>query len=1338
MIKFHFLIIVLIVFSLNLKVEAQLLWHNPHHLPKFEASANDQQFMLSRYESSCFIIGVSKFFSTEDIALMAASGIEVHDYLPNNHYLISTKFPIFPALNIPFFEEISEFKASYKLSEALFFGELCSNNQSKYLVQWVKGFEPDIKAYVEYNKNIEQVSYENQILKITLNSAELEKFAKLKWVKYIQCEPVAGEPEDKEGRSLHRVNLIGNNTKENLFYDGTGVKVCVRDDGFVGPHADFTNRITQDVLNDIGNHGDMVSGILCGAGNIDPNIEGMAPNAQLYVINYQADFLDRTLELHQKEGVVITNSSYSDGCNLGYTLVTQVVDNQIFENPNLIHVFSAGNANGSDCGYGAGNQWGNVTGGHKIAKNCLTVANIMVSGVVDPTSSRGPTKDGRMKPEVSARGNNQLSTNQNNTYQVGGGTSAASPSTAGTAALLYQIYKEKNGGANPPSALIKACLMNTATDIGTFGPDYIHGYGIIDAYSSYKLLNEKRYQSFEISNGEDKEIELDLPSSALIKVMLYYTEQSSSPLTSKALINNVDMTMSLPDGSTKLPLVLNPNPNISTLAAGAKEGIELNNNFEQIVLVNPVSGKYKVKIKGSSVPDGKVSCYLLYDIQDQKLKLTSPQGGERYQSPEATVIYFTSLDTINIATAKYSTDAGRTWVDIRTNPSANRVITWTIPAGINSDSCLVEVSQGAFVDRSDYFTIAQLVPNIRVLKFCPDALELTWDQASKDSFMVFSLGQTKMEPFKTVMTNSIQIAPSEFKTRKWFAVAGYRNGILSKRGKAISAPDSLYKCPITLDLGIVLNTQNTNNIALGCDEAVVFPSFKIHNRTVTNANAFSINAELNGKKFTTNYSTLVKPYDTVVVKFNNGITLNNEGINKIKVWLSYTGDENDLNDTTELQFDFIKLKDRTPTGIPYIEEFKQQIPPTWTIVNNTPSTSVNFPTLMNKNMQQDAMFRFFNNNANYIGSSFTMVSDAINLVNSVQPYFYFDHAYNKESASSGDTLIIRIKELCTAGGLEKDIFYFGGDQLTTARVDTNQNWVPNTDSVWYSHEISLEDFIGKNIVIEFNIKRGYFGTLLLDNIEVAERKVNTNIAAMKINPTEPCLNRTIVIQDSSNFNARSISWDFGPGSVPRTFIGKGPVSYRYTGSSGVKQILEKIEAKDKDYFLVSSINVITNPQASYSYSILPNGRVQFVNNSKLAKTFLWEFGDNTSSTEENPIHAFTNVGVYKVRLTSTNQCGTNSASKDINITVVGTEEFEQLAVSIYPNPCIDLLNLNHKQNLNLEYVISNAEGKIVQKGRCNSNCTLDVSKLMTGLYQIELFGENANSTFKKQFEKISK
>lgn len=65
----------------------------------------------------------------------------------------------------------------------------------------------------------------------------------------------------------------------------------------------------------------------------------------------------------------------------------------------------------------------------------------MIGGTIDPTSSRGPTKDGRLKPDVSARGNGELSTLNGNAYQVGGGTSAACPGVAGTSALLYQAYK---------------------------------------------------------------------------------------------------------------------------------------------------------------------------------------------------------------------------------------------------------------------------------------------------------------------------------------------------------------------------------------------------------------------------------------------------------------------------------------------------------------------------------------------------------------------------------------------------------------------------------------------------------------------------------------------------------------------------------------------------------------------------------------------------------------------------------------------------------------------------------------------------------------------------------
>ncbi|MBK7232967.1 MAG: S8 family serine peptidase [Saprospiraceae bacterium] len=71
-----------------------------------------------------------------------------------------------------------------------------------------------------------------------------------------------------------------------------------------------------------------------------------------------------------------------------------------------------------------------------------------------------------LSPHISAR-TNQLSTQDGNIYQVGGGTSAASPSVAGVATLLYDAYKKFNNGQNPPSALIKATIMNTGTDIGT-------------------------------------------------------------------------------------------------------------------------------------------------------------------------------------------------------------------------------------------------------------------------------------------------------------------------------------------------------------------------------------------------------------------------------------------------------------------------------------------------------------------------------------------------------------------------------------------------------------------------------------------------------------------------------------------------------------------------------------------------------------------------------------------------------------------------------------------------------------------------------------------------------
>src|SRR4030095_945077 len=96
---------------------------------------------------------------------------------------------------------------------------------------------------------------------------------------------------------------------------------------------------------------------------------------------------------------------------------------------------------------------------------------------INGSSSGGPAKDGRLKPEICAVGTDVYSTQPNNTYGFNTGTSMACPGISGNFAMLIHAYRDLNGGSSPLSALIKATLMNTADDLGNAGPDYQYGYG---------------------------------------------------------------------------------------------------------------------------------------------------------------------------------------------------------------------------------------------------------------------------------------------------------------------------------------------------------------------------------------------------------------------------------------------------------------------------------------------------------------------------------------------------------------------------------------------------------------------------------------------------------------------------------------------------------------------------------------------------------------------------------------------------------------------------------------------------------------------------------------------
>ncbi len=345
---------------------------------------------------------------------------------------------------------------------------------------------------------------QNGFLQVRVPKDSVAAIAAYPWVQTLELASPPGEPEDTRSRALHRSNILDNAHPSGLKFNGAGVGVLVRDDGPLGPHIDFQGRVSnQTEFGADGSHGDGVAGILAGAGNLDPAVRGMAAGADIFAIRYTPDFQDQTLSLHLDKNVTITNTSYSNGCNAGYTLAAQTVDQQLYDHPTLMHVFSAGNSNNiSNClSYGAGNQWGNITGGHKMAKNAIVAANITPDAVIVTSSSRGPAYDGRLKPDISATGNDQESTDYDNSYVTFGGTSASAPGIAGVLAQLTQAYKVLNNGEQPNAALLKAALLNTANDLGNKGPDFKFGWGHVNAWRAYRLLEQNNRLEAQVDQG---------------------------------------------------------------------------------------------------------------------------------------------------------------------------------------------------------------------------------------------------------------------------------------------------------------------------------------------------------------------------------------------------------------------------------------------------------------------------------------------------------------------------------------------------------------------------------------------------------------------------------------------------------------------------------------------------------------------------------------------------------------------------------------------------------------------------------------------------------------------
>lgn len=275
---------------------------------------------------------------------------------------------------------------------------------------------------------------------------------------------------------------------------GTGIKVAVVDTGIDAAHPDFTGRImatanfvgADNSAHDDNGHGTHVAGIVAGSGaGANGKYVGVAPEANLYV----AKVLDARgggsmsgvmagiewAVLDQR--VQVINLSLGGSTNCDGTDALSTLCDEAVRQADVVMCVAAGNA-------GPGSQ---TIGSPGCARYAITVGAIDDSERMADFSSRGPTADGRVKPDIVYPGVGIVAAQSAGTtlgpvveegYVSCNGTSMATPHAAGVAALMLQAKPTLT------AEQVKTKMLFGAVDIGALPNE--QGVGRGDASQAYE------------------------------------------------------------------------------------------------------------------------------------------------------------------------------------------------------------------------------------------------------------------------------------------------------------------------------------------------------------------------------------------------------------------------------------------------------------------------------------------------------------------------------------------------------------------------------------------------------------------------------------------------------------------------------------------------------------------------------------------------------------------------------------------------------------------------------------------------------------------------------------
>jgi hypothetical protein len=233
-------------------------------------------------------------------------------------------------------------------------------------------------------------------------------------------------------------------------------------------------------------------------------------------------------------------------------------------------------------------------------------------GQIVAFSSRGPTVDGRYKPDVLAPGTFVLSTRStrialnnkawagyppSNLYFHMGGTSMSTPLAAGAVGLLREHLRKQRVAGGPSAALLKAMLIASTRRLARPGArllvDHDQGYGLIDLASVLRPSKQRTVLAENVKpglqTGEAWSRSLDIAGAVRLRIVLAYSDYPGP-----ALVNNLNLMVYGPDGTRWL----------GNQAASGSVILDTKNNVETVDVLRAKAGAWRIEVVGSNVPQG--------------------------------------------------------------------------------------------------------------------------------------------------------------------------------------------------------------------------------------------------------------------------------------------------------------------------------------------------------------------------------------------------------------------------------------------------------------------------------------------------------------------------------------------------------------------------------------------------------------------------------------------------------------------------------------------------------------------------------------------------------------